>query len=469
MRARGRDRQRGSRREAGRGARAAGRQHAAPRIRRPGPASPRASGCRSRARPRSRSTSTRASRPTIPPRFAARSSDELYRHVDLPRDRARGLDGQATDLDGECARYERDIAAAGGLDLCVLGIGGNGHIAFNEPGSPFDSVTRVVDLAAETRAASAGSFGAGPVPGRALTMGVATILAARRCVLLAPAPRRPTWSRAPSSRRRRRRCPRRRCSCTRTRRSSSTRPPRLGWPEASMRCTGCGAEMRDDAAGCLGLYHELSVHTLSDRDPTFPHQLAVDAYAAQHAGAAPKPITTAFALIGLYLVNERGFTGRQAQRAHMFLGRRRQEWPRFSPPAASATSPSRTCSPPVTLAATKPCGGGRRPRGTPGATSTNRWPRWFAIASIDELRSGTMSARSPAMAERARRPHRLTSLCRRARRARPACLRPAQRARVRRRRLPSCGSRSSRSLRGCSAPIPSSRAARPSSASPACP
>jgi hypothetical protein len=100
-----------------------------------------------------------------------------------------------------------------------------------------------------------------------------------------------------------------------------------------MRCAACGAEVRDDAAGCLGLYHELAAKTLSDRDPTFPHQLAVDAYAAQHAGAATKPITTAFALIGLCLVCERGFTGRQAQRAHMFLGRRRQEWPRFESPA----------------------------------------------------------------------------------------------------------------------------------------
>jgi hypothetical protein len=100
-----------------------------------------------------------------------------------------------------------------------------------------------------------------------------------------------------------------------------------------MRCPGCGATLRDDdPAGCLGLYHELSVRTLPDRDPTFPHQLAVDAYAAQHAGSAPKSITTAFALIGLYLVCERGFTGREAQRAHMFLGRTRQEWPRFEPP-----------------------------------------------------------------------------------------------------------------------------------------
>jgi hypothetical protein len=100
-----------------------------------------------------------------------------------------------------------------------------------------------------------------------------------------------------------------------------------------MRCAACGAEVPDAAAGCLGLYHQLAAQTLSDRDPTFPHQMAVDAYAAQHAGAATRPITTAFALIGLYLVCERGFTGRQAQRAHMFLGRHRQEWPRFEPPA----------------------------------------------------------------------------------------------------------------------------------------
>jgi hypothetical protein len=100
-----------------------------------------------------------------------------------------------------------------------------------------------------------------------------------------------------------------------------------------MRCTFCGAPLRDEAVGCIGLYHELSVHTLSDRDPTFPHQLAVDAYAAQHAGPDTKPITTAFALIGLYLVCERGLTGYQAQRAHMAIGRRRHEWPRLQPPA----------------------------------------------------------------------------------------------------------------------------------------
>ena len=120
-----------------------------------------------------------------PASFRRYLNDELHRHVDLPRAQAHALDAQAADLDAECARYERAIAAAGGLDLCLLGIGGNGHVAFNEPGSAFDSRTRVVDLAAETRAAAAASFGARPVPAHALTIGVATILSARRCVLLA--------------------------------------------------------------------------------------------------------------------------------------------------------------------------------------------------------------------------------------------------------------------------------------------
>jgi glucosamine-6-phosphate deaminase len=120
-----------------------------------------------------------------PGSFRRAVNDDFYRHVDLPHDGARALDARAADLDEACTRYERDIAAAGGLDLCVLGIGANGHIAFNEPGSPFDSVTRVVALAPETRTSAASAFGAGPVPTHALTMGVATILAARRCVLLA--------------------------------------------------------------------------------------------------------------------------------------------------------------------------------------------------------------------------------------------------------------------------------------------
>jgi len=112
--------------------------------------------------------------------------DQLYDHIDLAAARTHAPDGAAADLDAAAAGYEQAIAGAGGLDLALLGIGGNGHIAFNEPGSPFTSRTRVVALAPETRAGAAASFGgAHVVPTHALTMGIATILAARRCVLLA--------------------------------------------------------------------------------------------------------------------------------------------------------------------------------------------------------------------------------------------------------------------------------------------
>jgi glucosamine-6-phosphate deaminase len=120
-----------------------------------------------------------------PASFARFLGDTLYHHIDLPHAQAHAPNATATDLDGACARYERAIAAAGGLDLCLLGIGGNGHIAFNEPGSPFDSRTRVVQLADDTRAAAAATFGDAPAPEFALTIGIATILSARRCVLLA--------------------------------------------------------------------------------------------------------------------------------------------------------------------------------------------------------------------------------------------------------------------------------------------
>jgi glucosamine-6-phosphate deaminase len=111
--------------------------------------------------------------------------EALYRHVDLPPERAHAPDGQAADLPAACARYEAEIAAAGGLDLALLGLGTDGHIAFNEPTSSFGSRTRLKTLAEETRAANQAAFGAEPVPHHALTMGIATILDARRCVLVA--------------------------------------------------------------------------------------------------------------------------------------------------------------------------------------------------------------------------------------------------------------------------------------------
>lgn len=112
---------------------------------------------------------------------------ELFDHVPLPADRIGMLDGRAPDLAGECERYERAIAAAGGIDILVLGIGANGHIGFNEPADGLHARTHVATLEPDTRAANAGLFGgdASRVPDRALSMGVGTILSARHVVLVA--------------------------------------------------------------------------------------------------------------------------------------------------------------------------------------------------------------------------------------------------------------------------------------------
>ena len=80
-------------------------------------------------------------------------------------------------------------------------------------------------------------------------------------------------------------------------------------------------------------FHELCFYTLSHGHPSFVHQYVVDAYAAQRADESSKPIGVAFALFGLYLHLERGYTGRQVQLAHMQLAKRRRDWPRFPLPA----------------------------------------------------------------------------------------------------------------------------------------
>ncbi|HEY7032462.1 MAG TPA: glucosamine-6-phosphate deaminase [Thermomicrobiales bacterium] len=88
------------------------------------------------------------------------------------------------DLDEAPRRYERSLAAHGGLELAVLGLGGNGHIAYNEPGSPADSRTRVLTLAPESVDQAAGYFEGRAVPTRAMTVGVGTLLEARTIVLI---------------------------------------------------------------------------------------------------------------------------------------------------------------------------------------------------------------------------------------------------------------------------------------------
>ena len=80
-------------------------------------------------------------------------------------------------------------------------------------------------------------------------------------------------------------------------------------------------------------YNELCGYTLTRGNPTFIHQHVVDAFAAQTADAKTKPIKLAFALIGLYLHLEKGFSGREVQRAHQLLAAKKRSWPLFSLPS----------------------------------------------------------------------------------------------------------------------------------------
>lgn len=120
--------------------------------------------------------------------FHAWMSAQLFEHVNLASAHTRLPDGRVAEreLERHCRAYEDAIVAAGGIDLQLLGIGRNGHIGFNEPGAEVDTRTRRVELHAWTRADAASAFGGlERVPAYGITMGVATILAARRVRVLA--------------------------------------------------------------------------------------------------------------------------------------------------------------------------------------------------------------------------------------------------------------------------------------------
>lgn len=112
--------------------------------------------------------------------------ETLFDHIDIAPGRCYMPNGLADDLAWGARDYEARIAAAGGIDLQLLGIGSNGHIAFNEPGSDFAGRTGAVALAPTTRAAARAAFDReDEVPLRGLTMGIGTILEARRILLVA--------------------------------------------------------------------------------------------------------------------------------------------------------------------------------------------------------------------------------------------------------------------------------------------
>jgi glucosamine-6-phosphate deaminase len=123
----------------------------------------------------------------VPGSYRRFMDDQLFRHVNIPPANVGFLNGRASDSDAECERYERAIASAGGIDLMLLGIGGNGHIGFNEPRHVLPARTHRVVLEEPTRAANALWFGGdlAAVPRAALSMGMATILNAREVVLVA--------------------------------------------------------------------------------------------------------------------------------------------------------------------------------------------------------------------------------------------------------------------------------------------
>lgn len=112
---------------------------------------------------------------------------QLWEPVNMPPQNRFIPDGMAASLPDECVRYEQEIARVGGMRLVVGGIGNNGHIAFNEPGTPFNSRTHAVDLAPATLKANARFFGGDEsrVPRRAITMGIGTILDAQELLFIA--------------------------------------------------------------------------------------------------------------------------------------------------------------------------------------------------------------------------------------------------------------------------------------------
>ena len=113
-------------------------------------------------------------------------ANNLFNHIDCPKENIHILNGNAENLDEECARYEEMIRQAGGVDLFLGGIGPDGHIAFNEPCSSLSSRTRIKTLTSDTIIANSRFFDndVNKVPKNALTVGVGTVLDAREVLIL---------------------------------------------------------------------------------------------------------------------------------------------------------------------------------------------------------------------------------------------------------------------------------------------
>ncbi|MCR8848178.1 glucosamine-6-phosphate deaminase [Rossellomorea sp. SC111] len=112
--------------------------------------------------------------------------NNLFKHINVSPENIHIPNGSAEEMDSECLRYERLIEEIGPPDLQILGIGSNGHIGFNEPGTSITSETHIVELAESTRKANARYFSSlDEVPQHAITMGIQSILKSKRILLLA--------------------------------------------------------------------------------------------------------------------------------------------------------------------------------------------------------------------------------------------------------------------------------------------
>ena len=124
--------------------------------------------------------------PDHPQSFNYYMKENLFSKVNLKPENTHVPNGLAPDLEAECQRYEELIKKAGGIDLQILGIGTNGHIGFNEPGTDFGAITHVVDLAESTIRDNSRFFASiDEVPTRAISMGIKTIMQAKEIILMA--------------------------------------------------------------------------------------------------------------------------------------------------------------------------------------------------------------------------------------------------------------------------------------------
>jgi glucosamine-6-phosphate deaminase len=131
--------------------------------------------------------------PSNPNSYHYYMTDHLFSHINIDTKNVHIPSGLADDYEEECKKYEKTIEDLGGVDLQLLGIGVNGHIGFNEPGTSFHSVTHVEKLTESTRKANMRFFNSlDEVPTQAITMGISTIMKSKKILLLASGKKKAT-------------------------------------------------------------------------------------------------------------------------------------------------------------------------------------------------------------------------------------------------------------------------------------